>query len=145
LCAKPDATWPRAHAVVVTCVAAVCAFLLPPAAAQGADLIVTNAKVATLDEKSTAAEALAVRDGRIIGLGSGTAMRALSGPGTRVIDAGGRTVIPGLIDSHMHAVRAALSYSAEVNWIDARKTPSGWRIAEERLESPLWVVIPKAE
>jgi predicted amidohydrolase YtcJ len=38
---------------------------------------------------------------------------------TRTVDAGGRTVIPGLIDSHMHAVRAALSYSTEVNWIGA--------------------------
>ncbi len=43
-------------------------------------------------------------------------MRALSGPTTRTVDAGGRTLIPGLIDSHM---RAALSYSTEVNWIGA--------------------------
>ena len=41
------------------------------------------------------------------------------GATTRVIDLQGRTVIPGLIDSHLHAIRAALSFSTEVNWIGA--------------------------
>jgi predicted amidohydrolase YtcJ len=115
-----------------------------PAAAQGADLIVTNAKVATLDAKSPSAEALAVRDGRIIGMGSSTSVRAFSGPGTRVIDAGGRTVIPGLIDSHMHAVRAALSYSVEVNWIDARTIAEAMarlHDAAEHARPGAWLVV----
>src|SRR6202035_2540480 len=43
----------------------------------------------------------------------------LAGPATRAIDLQGRTVIPGLIDSHLHAIRAALSFSTEVNWIGA--------------------------
>ena len=101
-------------------VAAATALLLPIGAqAQPADLIVTNAKIATLDAASTTSQALAVRDGRIVAVGSAGELRAFSGPNTRTVDAGGRTVIPGLIDSHMHAVRAALSYSTEVNWIGA--------------------------
>lgn len=89
------------------------------ARAQGVDLIVTNARIATLDSRSTQAQALAVRDGRIAAVGSNAAIAALAGPGTRRIDAGGRALIPGLIDSHLHAVRAALSFTTEVNWIGA--------------------------
>jgi predicted amidohydrolase YtcJ len=101
----------------LTAAAAAASLLLPPLAAwaQPADLIVTHAKIATLDAGSTTAQALAVRDGRIVAVGNAAQMRALSGPATRTVDAGGRTLIPGLIDSHMHAVRAALSYSTEVN------------------------------
>ncbi len=121
---------------------AAAALLLPCLAeAQPADLIVTNAKIVTLDAKSTVAQALAVRDGRVAAVGSAEAVRQLAGPATRTVDAGGRTVIPGLIDSHIHAVRAALTYSTEVNWIGAdtiaeamhriragaaRSRPGGW-------------------
>jgi len=89
------------------------------AQAQPADLVVTNAKIATLDAAGTMAQAIAVRDGRIVAVGSAAQMGAFTSPATRTVDAGGRTVVPGLIDSHMHAVRAALSYSTEVNWIGA--------------------------
>ena len=88
--------------------------------AQQADLIVTNAKIVTLDPASTTAQALAVREGRIVAVGGNAAAEALAGPATRRVDAGGRTVIPGLIDSHIHAVRAGLTYATEVNWIGAK-------------------------
>ena len=88
--------------------------------AQNADLIVTNAKIVTLDSASTVAQALAVREGRIVAVGGNDAVAALAGSATRRLDAGGRTVIPGLIDSHIHAVRAALTYATEVNWIGAK-------------------------
>ncbi len=88
--------------------------------AQQADLIVTNAKIVTLDPASTTAQALAVREGKIVAVGGNDAAEALAGPATRRVDAGGRTVIPGLIDSHIHAVRAGLTYATEVNWIGAR-------------------------
>jgi predicted amidohydrolase YtcJ len=103
-----------------TAAALAASFLLPMSTqAQPADLVVTNAKIATLDAAGSTAQAMAVRDGRIVAVGSAAQMGPLSGPMTRTVDAGGRTVIPGLIDSHMHAVRAALSYSTEVNWIGA--------------------------
>lgn len=88
--------------------------------AQTADLVVTNAKIVTLDPASTIAQALAVREGKIIAVGGNDTMGGLIGPATRRVDAGGRTVIPGLIDSHIHAVRAGLTYATEVNWIGAK-------------------------
>jgi predicted amidohydrolase YtcJ len=94
--------------------------VLAEASAQPPDLVLHSGKIVTVDAESNVHEALAVRDGRILALGSSAAMRRLAGPGTRVVDLGGRTAIPGLIDSHLHAIRAALSFSTEVNWIGAR-------------------------
>jgi predicted amidohydrolase YtcJ len=72
-----------------------------------ADLVVVNAKVVTVDAAFTIAEAVAIQDGRIVRVGSNADARALVGPATQVLDAAGRTVIPGLIDSHVHALMAA--------------------------------------
>ena len=88
--------------------------------AQPADTVLVNGKVVTVDPQFSIREAVAVRDGRIAAVGSTADIRKLAGPRTRVIDLEGRTVIPGLIDSHMHAIRAALSFTTEVNWIGAR-------------------------
>jgi len=88
-----------------------------------ADLIVAHARIATLDAGSSVAEALAVRDGRIVAVGASSQVERFAGPATTRIDAGGRTVVPGLIDSHIHAIRAALTFSTEVNWIGARSIP----------------------
>ena len=88
--------------------------------AQPPDLVLLDGKVVTVDADASLREALAIRDGKIMALGSTAEMRRLAGPETRVVELGGRTVIPGLIDSHLHAVRAALSFSTEVNWIGAR-------------------------
>ena len=95
----------------------VAALISTAASAQAPDTVLLNGKIVTLDAHSTVAQALAVRDGKITAVGQSSAIRALAGPATRVIDLGGRTVIPGLIDSHMHAIRAALFYATEVNWI----------------------------
>jgi predicted amidohydrolase YtcJ len=83
---------------------------LPPAP----DTILINGKLVIYD--GSPAQALAVRDGKIASIGNTPSIRALAGPATRVIDLGGRTVIPGLIDSHIHAIRAGLSYTSEVHW-----------------------------
>jgi predicted amidohydrolase YtcJ len=88
-----------------------------PARAQAPDTILVNGKILTVDAQSSVREALAIRDGRITALGTSAQMRALAGSQSRVIDLQGRTVIPGLIDSHLHAIRAALSFTTEVNWI----------------------------
>ncbi|WP_439627882.1 amidohydrolase [Gemmata sp.] len=78
-------------------------------AADPADLIVHNARVATVDAKFTIAEAVAVRGGRIAAVGTSAEVLKLKGDKTRVIDAGGKLVLPGLYDSHVHPVGAALS------------------------------------
>src|SRR5260221_6139243 len=78
------------------------------------DTILINGKVVVYH--GAPAQALAVRDGKIAAIGDTPGIRALAGPSTRVIDLGGRTVIPGLIDSHIHAIRAGLSYATEVHW-----------------------------
>ena len=67
-----------------------------------ADLIVINARVYTVDDARPVVSALAVRDGRIAFTGSVREAMALKGTGTRVIDAGGRTIIPGMVDAHAH-------------------------------------------
>ena len=96
------------------------ALAVASALAQTADTVLVDGKILTVDSQFATREALAIRDGKIVASGKTSDMRKLAGPHTRVIDLGGRTVIPGLIDSHMHAIRAALSFSTEVNWIGAR-------------------------
>ena len=95
------------------------------AAAQAADTILVNGKIVTVDAQASVRSAMAIRGGRIAALGGDADIRRLAGPATRVIDVQGRTVIPGLIDSHMHATRAALSFSTEVNWIGATSLAEG--------------------
>jgi predicted amidohydrolase YtcJ len=115
-----------------------------PASAQSPDTTFVNGQVVTLDERSTIAEALAVRDGKIVAVGRSADIRSLAGPATRIIDLGGRTVIPGLIDSHMHAIRAALFYATEVNWIGTRSIPEAMaRIAAAaRAARPgQWIIV----
>ena len=68
------------------------------------DLIVTNARVLTMDAGRPRAEAVAIRAGRIQAVGTAAGIAALTGPQTRVIDAGGRTVLPGFVESHLHLV-----------------------------------------
>ena len=91
-----------------------------PRAPEPADTILINGRIITADAEGSVHDALAIRGDRILGVGSGPQVRRLVGPGTRTIDLQGRPVIPGLIDSHMHAIRAALSFSTEVHWIGAR-------------------------
>ena len=96
------------------------AILAASARAQSADTILVNGKILSADARFSTFSAVAVRDGKLVALGSGAEIRKWAGKDTHVIDLGGRTVIPGLIDSHMHAIRAALSFATEVNWIGAR-------------------------
>lgn len=67
-----------------------------------ADLIVTNARVLTMDEGNPTAEAVATKDGNILAVGDRRTIEALKGPATKVIDAQGGSVVPGFIEAHMH-------------------------------------------
>lgn len=109
----------------------------PPAAA---DLVVLHGKVVTLDDRSTIAEAAAIRDGRFVRVGSDRDIRPWIGPQTRVLDAQGKSVLPGFIESHIHSLDVAeqeavdpfveLGSIAEVaQWIrkrSAQASPGQW-------------------
>ncbi len=69
-----------------------------------AEMIITNAKVLTMDEAHPRAEAVALGGGRILAVGSREDVGALAGPATQVVDAGGRTLLPGFVESHLHLV-----------------------------------------
>jgi predicted amidohydrolase YtcJ len=77
--------------------------------AADADLILHNGKVVTADAKFTIAQAVAIKDGRITAIGANDAVLKERGSRTRMVDLGGKTVLPGLIDAHVHAVGAGLS------------------------------------
>ena len=107
-----------------------------------ADLILRNARVTTLDPALPEAEALAVRDGHFLAVGAERDMQALAGDGTTVVDAGGRRVIPGLIDSHMHVIRGGLNYNMELRWDGVRSLADAMRMLKEqsaRTPPPQWV------
>ena len=91
-----------------------------------ANLILKNANIATLDEKGRFVSALAARDGRIVAMGEPDALSALEGSHTRVIDLGGRTAIPGIVDSHCHpdgyAARVARWQDVSPAYIQSRES-----------------------
>jgi len=73
-----------------------------------ADLILTNGRVYTVDPVRPWAEAVACRDGRILAVGDDAEVGTMAGPATRVIDCGGRLVLPGLTDAHVHFEQYAI-------------------------------------
>lgn len=66
------------------------------------DLIIVNAKIYTVDSKFSTAEAVAITDAKFTAVGTTAQIRKLSGPSTRILDAGGKTIVPGLQDNHLH-------------------------------------------
>jgi predicted amidohydrolase YtcJ len=78
-----------------------------------ADLVLLDANVLTVDDRFRAANALAVRDGRFVAVGSNDDVRRYIGSATRVIDGRGRTVVPGIIDTHVHALDVAAAEAAQ--------------------------------
>jgi predicted amidohydrolase YtcJ len=81
-----------------------------------ADLIITNARISTLDEHRPNASALAVEDGRFVAVGEAADVLRHRTARTVAIDAGGRTIVPGLNDSHIHVIRGGLNYNLELRW-----------------------------
>lgn len=96
------------------------AALLPLASHAGdADLVLRNGKILTMDPALPHASALAIRGARIVAVGGDAEMAGHVGPDTRELDLQGRTVIPGLIDTHIHAIRGGQTYAFETYWYDA--------------------------
>src|SRR5215475_14738738 len=87
------------------------------ASAQTADTVLFNGKVVTVDKDFSVREAIAISNGHVLATGPTATIKWLAGDHTRMIDLGGRTVIPGLTDGHIHGIRAALTFGTEVNWI----------------------------
>jgi predicted amidohydrolase YtcJ len=87
------------------------------ASAQTADTVLFNGKIITVDKDFSVQQALAIGHGQVLASGTTAAMKKLAGDNTRMVDLGGRTVIPGLTDGHIHGIRAALTFGTEVNWI----------------------------
>src|SRR5579863_2149223 len=92
-------------------------------AGQTADLILSNGKIITVDERFTIAQAVAIKGDRVVAVGANQEMVQLAGPNTRRIDLMGRAVIPGLIDNHMHLLRAATTWERELRFdgVESRK------------------------
>jgi predicted amidohydrolase YtcJ len=116
---------------------------LPLAArAQTLDTILVNGKIVTVDDRFTIAQALAIRGGRIVRVGPTAEIETLKGPSTRVIDLGGRTVIPGLIDNHAHWVRAAEHDELRFDGVTSRRRALEM-LAERVRTTPAgeWIVV----
>jgi predicted amidohydrolase YtcJ len=124
-------------------VVAIAVVVAPIAApAQTADAVLVNGKVVTVDDRFTIAQALAVRDGRIVRVGATAEVEALRGPQTRVIELAGRTVIPGLIDNHAHWVRAAEHDELRFDGVTSRQ--QALRMLGERvhaISAGEWIVV----
>jgi hypothetical protein len=120
-------------------------------ATQAADTVYLNGKVITADRAFTIAQAVAVKDGKFVGVGSSAQMRAFVGAGTRTVDLQGRTMIPGLTDSHSHmnnagaaettaqmigAKTVAEAQAAIAAFIKARKVPPGEWVQTSRWHPP---------
>ena len=86
------------------------------AAGAAADVILSNGKIITVDDRFTIAQAVAVRGDRIVAVGSNQEIARLAGPATRRIDLRGRAVTPGIIDNHMHLLRYGTTWQYEVRW-----------------------------
>lgn len=97
------------------------AFVSGICAQQKADLIIVNGKFITLDDQHPAAEAIAIAGNKIIAVGTSKQMVRFKQSGSQVIDAKGKTVIPGIYDSHLHVIRGGRFYNTELRW-DGVKT-----------------------
>ncbi|WP_036505096.1 amidohydrolase, partial [Novosphingobium sp. AP12] len=105
------------------------------------DTIIINAKVTTLDRANPVAEAVAIRDGKFLAVGSEAEVRAAA-PEATVIDARGHRLIPGLIDSHMHIIRGGLNFNMELRWDGVTSLSEAMAMLKAQVDktpAPQWV------
>jgi len=109
-----------------------------------ADVLIVNGRVATLNPRQPEAAAIAIKGDTIVGVGSEAELNTFRDEKTRVIDAGRRTVIPGLNDAHTHFIRGGLTYTNEVRWDGVPSLAEGMRRVGEqarRTPPPHWVQV----
>ncbi len=107
-----------------------------------ADTLLIHGRIATQDERRSFASALAIRGGRFVAVGDERSVMSLRGPATRVIDVGGRTVVPGLNDSHIHVIRGGLNYDMELRWDGVPSLADALAMLKQqaaRTPAPQWV------
>ncbi len=102
------------------------------AAEPAADLVVLDARVTTQDDARPQAQAFAVRDGAFVAVGTDGEIAPLAGEDTLVVRAGGRRVVPGLVDSHLHAVRGGRFYALELRWDGVPSLERGLAMIQEQ-------------
>jgi predicted amidohydrolase YtcJ len=106
------------------------------------DLIIVNASVTTLDRENPQAQAVAIRGGKFLAVGSEQEVRAAAAPDAAVIDAKSRRLIPGLIDSHIHVSRGGLNYNMELRWEGVPTLADAMAMLKKQAEitpPPQWV------
>src|SRR5947209_2981153 len=116
--------------------------LASPALAQPADLVLRGGKIITVDSGWHVAQAVAVRGGRFVAVGSDAQMAPHIGPNTQVVELAGKTVVPGLIDSHLHQLFAGLNGPA-VQLLGSRTIADVQKAISERVartEPGKWVM-----
>ena len=107
-----------------------------------ADLILRNARITTLDTALPSASAIAFADGRVLAVGDEAQVMAHANDDTRVIDAGGRRLVPGLNDSHTHLIRGGLNYNLELRWDGVRSLADAMAMLRAQVAvtpAPQWV------
>lgn len=113
--------------------------------AADADLILYNGKIVTVDQRFSVQEAIAVKDGRFVVVGANQEALREKGARTRVIDLKGKTVLPGLIDAHVHILGSALSeYREKLPVFDSIATIQRY-IREKAKTTPkgAWIIVPR--
>jgi predicted amidohydrolase YtcJ len=114
----------------------------PHATDAAPDLILYRGRFTTLDRARPSAEAVAIRDGRFLQVGSDEEILALAGARTRRIDLHGRCVLPGLIDNHLHLIRGGLNYNLELRWDGVRSLADAMDMLRRQVAitpTPQWV------
>lgn len=109
-----------------------------------ADTIIRNAKIAMMDGHNTIASAIAIQDGKVLAVGGEVEVEAFRGPQTNVIHAQGRTIIPGLYDSHLHFIRGGLNFNMELRWDGVPSLADALSMLKDqahRTPPPQWVRI----
>ena len=106
----------------------------PAPAAGSADTILLNGRITTQDERRSIVSALAIKDGRIYATGNNATVTEYRGAATRVVELNGRTVIPGLIDSHSHPIRGGLYYNLELRWDGVPSLADALRMLREQAQ-----------
>lgn len=111
---------------------------------QAPDVILIDGRILTVDKADNESTALAITGERISALGTIAEIQSLADSDTEIIDLDGRTVAPGLVDSHIHAIRAGVDTARQVNWYDAASVDQAierLQEAADELSNDIWLYV----